>query len=148
MIGDTGQLDRGGGEGDRRELGEGAGDYIKKNRKKFVTCSEFFRILVYRKQRSWRGKKIKRMKTYTITLKGTKKNNTQDITVEVLGNNKSQAFNWAYNFFEKGEMTAPFFAKGLNRKSGGTLAFIPTANELMHLKGKYKVHHTSLKVKK
>ena len=30
MIGDTGQLDRGGGEGDRRELGEGAGDYIKK----------------------------------------------------------------------------------------------------------------------
>lgn len=86
------------------------------------------------------------MKKYILNLKGTKKNSTQDLTVEVFGDNKGQAFNWAYRFFEKGEFTDPYFAAGVNRQSGGTLEFIPSANELRHLAGKYFCPRTALKV--
>lgn len=72
------------------------------------------------------------MKTYSLKLKGTKKNNTQDVTVKVLGNNKSQAFNFAYQYFEKGE-SHPNVAD-----------FIPSLAEFTDLKGKYFVPRTAL----
>jgi len=85
------------------------------------------------------------MKTYTITLKGTKKNNTQDITVEVLSNNIPQAFNWLYTFFEKGEFRQDY--KG-NDGIYSIEKFIPNAKELIHLKGLYFVPKSGISQKK
>lgn len=87
------------------------------------------------------------MKTYILTLKGTKKAKTQDMKVSVFGDNKQQAFNWAYKFFQLGEFVEPYFAKGLNKMSGGTAEFIPESINLMGVKGKYKVNHSNLKFK-
>lgn len=92
-------------------------------------------------------KKLRNMKTYTLKLKGTKKNKTSDLTVEILGDNKNQALAWAYYFFEKGEFTEPYFASGANRMCGGTADFIPGVEKLMDLKGKYFVPRTSIKCK-
>lgn len=66
------------------------------------------------------------MKTYTITLKGTKKNNTKDLKTNIEANNKSQAFNIAYLFFEKGEENY-------------------LLSDLNYAKGNYKVYRTSVK---
>jgi len=86
------------------------------------------------------------MKTYQLRLKGTKKNNTNDLTIIIRGDNKAQAFTWAYWFFEKGEFTHPYFASGINRMSGGTLEFIPEADKMMHLAGKFFVPRTAIRV--
>ena len=84
------------------------------------------------------------MKSYKLNLKGTKKNNTTDVVINVYGENKSQAFNWAYNFFQKGEFVEPYFAKGLNRMCGGTVEFIPESKNIMDLRGKYFVPRSSV----
>lgn len=84
------------------------------------------------------------MRTYLLKLKGTKKNNTQDISVHVYGDNKGQAFNYAYSFFEKGEFQEPYFAEGINRQSGGTAEFIPKYRDFENVKGKYFVPKTAL----
>ncbi len=86
------------------------------------------------------------MKSYKLKLKGTNKNNTKDLDVIILGNNKSQAFSWAYNFFQKGRFVEPYFANGINEQCGGTLEFIPNANELKELKGKYFCPMSAIKL--
>ena len=83
------------------------------------------------------------MKSYTLKLKGTKKNNTLDLTVTIYGENKSQAFCWAYEFFQKGIFREPYFAIGTNKMCGGTTEFIPNAKQLMKLAGKYFVPKSS-----
>lgn len=72
------------------------------------------------------------MKTYTLKLKGTKKNNTSDLEVELKAENKAQAFNFAYMFFEKGETVIK------------TDLFIPKAKKLKHLSGKYFVPRSAV----
>lgn len=84
------------------------------------------------------------MKQYQLKLKGTKKQSTPDLTLTIFGDNKSQAFNWAWQFFQKGEFKEPFFASGLNKMCGGTVEFIPNARELMNLAGKYFVPTTAV----
>lgn len=82
------------------------------------------------------------MKTYTLKLKGTKKHGTKDLTVTIIAKNKSQAFNFAYLFFEKGEYssTTEWFSRfGLCR----VIDFIPDAVNLDKYRGKYKVYHSS-----
>lgn len=82
------------------------------------------------------------MKEYRLKLKGTKKHGTNDITVIVRGENKGQAFSFAYNFFETGEYssTTEWQAKsGLCR----VIDFIPDAKNLDNLRGKYKVYYSS-----
>jgi hypothetical protein len=82
------------------------------------------------------------MTTYTLKLKGTKKNNTDTISVTILANNKSQAFNMAYVFFQKGETNTIF-----GRKETGLTTFndwIIGANDLVHLAGKYKVYMSQI----
>lgn len=82
------------------------------------------------------------MKEYRLKLKGTKKHGTNDITVVVRGNNKSQAFSFAYNFFEKGEYnyaTEWVSVFGLCR----VIDFIPDAVNLDKYRGKYKVYRSS-----
>lgn len=44
------------------------------------------------------------MNQYILNLKGTKKNNTEDIQVMMNCKNKYQAFCLAYDFFVKGEI--------------------------------------------
>ncbi len=83
------------------------------------------------------------MKTYNLTLNGTKKNNTQTITVEIFGVNKSQAFNMAYTFFEKGEINNIFGGKETGLST--IHQWIPQAANLISLAGKYKVQMTKLK---
>jgi hypothetical protein len=83
------------------------------------------------------------MKTYTLKLKGTKKNNTPDLTVTIKGENKGQAFNWAYKFFECAEFVKPYYATGLKKMCEGTAFFVPESENMMHLAGKYKVHRSS-----
>jgi hypothetical protein len=82
------------------------------------------------------------MKTYTLKLNGTKKNNTETITVEILANNKSQAFNMAYTFFQKGEINNIY-----GRKETGLSTihqWIPKAAQLVHLAGKYTVQMSKI----
>jgi hypothetical protein len=74
------------------------------------------------------------MKSYTLNLKGTKKNNTSDVIITIYGENKSQAFNWAYLFFQKGEETQ----KMAN--------YIPQLNTLNCYKGKYFVPRSAVKI--
>jgi len=91
--------------------------------------------LIYQKQIT--------MKTYTLKLKGTKKNQTQDLTIEIYGVNKSHAFNWAWDFFEKGRFMEPYFATGI-KEITGTERFIPNASNMMDLAGKYNVPRTAV----
>jgi hypothetical protein len=83
------------------------------------------------------------MKTYTLKLKGTKKNQTHDLTIKIYGDNKSHAFAWAFDFFEKGIFMEPYFAEGV-KKITGTEKFIPNASDIIHLAGKYNVPYTSV----
>lgn len=85
------------------------------------------------------------MKTYTLRLKGTKKNNTPDMEVKIFGDNKSQAFNYAYRFFELGEFISPYSANGLGLEVPGTAGHIEGVSKMMHLAGKYKVSIYSIK---
>lgn len=82
------------------------------------------------------------MKTYTLTLKGTKKNNTKDLEVKINAENKSQAFNFAYLFFETAE-----YDKTTNSVKGNWVItdFIPSASFFNDYRGKYKVYRTSVK---
>lgn len=82
------------------------------------------------------------MKNYSLKLKGTKKQGTSDLRIEIKADNKQQAYSWAYYFFEKGEFREPFQAK--DGWSEGTIEFIPQAKEMMHLAGKYKVPKSAL----
>ncbi|MFA5158628.1 MAG: hypothetical protein WC451_05600 [Patescibacteria group bacterium] len=82
------------------------------------------------------------IKTYTLKLKGTKGNNTPDITVILKCNNKSQAFNFAYDFFEKGETNIVY---GTIKKGLSTIhRWMPDAENLKKYAGKYKVYKTSI----
>lgn len=83
------------------------------------------------------------MKTYNVTLKGTKKNNTETITVKILAGNKPHAFNLAYGFFQKGEVNAVFGNAQLGFSTYSDYIF--GANELSHLAGKYHVHMSQVK---
>ena len=82
------------------------------------------------------------MKTYTLTLKGTKKNNTETISVKIISNNKNQAFNFAYMFFEKGKTDTVFGSK--ETKLSTFNDWIIGANNMVHLAGKYKVHMSQI----
>ena len=83
------------------------------------------------------------MKNYTLTLKGTKKNNTPDLEVEIKAVNKGQAFSMAFYFFEKGEYnSSTAFPKGK------LTDFIPEAKNLDLYVGKYFVPSTAIKVVK
>ena len=84
------------------------------------------------------------MKSYKLKLKGTKKHGTEDLTMVIKGENKSQAFTWAYQFFQQGEFKEPYYAAGIKRMSGGTEEFIPGAKSMMRLAGKYKVPRTAV----
>lgn len=82
------------------------------------------------------------MKTYEIRLKGTKKSNTEDITIIMNADSKSQAFNLAYGFFEKGETNTVF---GTPERGLATIhKWLPNADDLKKYAGKYKVHSTSV----
>ena len=82
------------------------------------------------------------MSTYTITLKGTKKNNTSDIVVVMHADNKVQCFNLAYTFFEKGDTDVVYGRKATGLRT--IHAFMPDADQLRKYAGKYKVTHTSI----
>lgn len=79
------------------------------------------------------------MKSYILKLKGTKKNNTSDLEVEVKGDNKGQAFNFAYGFFQSGEY---------NSSSANIDPWIPKAKKLSKLSGKYFVPRSAIQIKK
>lgn len=81
------------------------------------------------------------MKTYTVKLKGTKKNNTPDLEVKVIAETKSQAFNFAYGFFQTGE-----FDKNTNSIEGNWVItdFIPSASHFNDFRGKYFVPRTAV----
>lgn len=83
-----------------------------------------------------------KMKTYTIKLTGTKKNNTSDLTVTINADSKSQAFNFAYGFFEKGETNTVFGT--LERGLSTIHRWMPDAENLKKYAGKYKVYRTSV----
>jgi len=74
------------------------------------------------------------MKNYTLHLKGTKKNSTHDLFITIYAENKLQAFNWAYLFFQKGEETA------------NMANFIPQLKTMSNFKGKYFVPRSSIKL--
>jgi hypothetical protein len=83
------------------------------------------------------------MKTYKLILRGTKKNNTPDLEVELKGDSKSQAFNFAYAFFQTGEYnssTAKYHWKLTD--------FIPDAANLDQYVGKYFVPRSAVQVVK
>jgi hypothetical protein len=82
------------------------------------------------------------MKTYTLILKGTKKNNTETISVKILSKNKTQAFNFAYKFFEKGETNTIYGRKEVGFTTPND--WIVGANDMFHLAGKYKVHMSQI----
>ena len=84
------------------------------------------------------------MKTYTAHLKGTQKNSTYTIHVKINANNKGQAFNMAYHFFEKGETDTIFGTPATGLSTIGD--WIPGAENMKHLAGKYKVHNTSISI--
>ncbi len=82
------------------------------------------------------------MKSYIVKLKGTKKNNTQDIEVVMNCDNKGQCFSLAYGFFEKGETNTVF---GTQERGLSTIhRWLPNAEELKQFAGKYKVFTTSI----
>lgn len=82
------------------------------------------------------------MKQYILNLKGTKKNNTEDIQVIMNCNNKHQAFNLAYEFFEKGKTNTIY---GSEKTGLFTIhKFIPNADELRNVAGKYKVYKSAI----
>lgn len=86
------------------------------------------------------------MKSYTVTLKGTQKNNTQDITFEMLCESKTQCFNLAYTFFEKGETNTIY---GTKERGLSTIhRWLPNAEDMKRFAGKYKVYSTSIKCNK
>lgn len=82
------------------------------------------------------------MKNYIVKLKGTKKNNTQDIVVKMQCSNKSQCFNLAYTFFEKGETNNVYGT--LERGLSTIHRWMPNAEELKQFAGKYKVYSSSI----
>lgn len=82
------------------------------------------------------------MKNYLVKLKGTKKNNTQDIEVKMNCDNKGQCFNLAYAFFEKGETNTVY---GTKERGLSTIhRWMPNAEEMKKFAGKYKVNSTSV----
>ena len=82
------------------------------------------------------------MKTYTVNLKGTKKNNTKDISVKMICDSKMQAYNLAYMFFQKGEQNTVF---GTEEKGLSTIhRWMPDAEKLRQFAGKYKVFTSSV----
>lgn len=84
------------------------------------------------------------MNTYKLNLKGTKKTNTQDINVLINANNKGQAFNLAYAFFQEGRTEQVY---GNDVTGFKTIEYwMPSANDLKHLARKYKVYYTSVEV--
>ena len=85
------------------------------------------------------------MNQYILNLKGTKKNNTEDIQVMMNCRNKYQAFNLAYEFFQKGKTDTIYRTE---KKGFCTInKFIPNADDLRQFVGKYKVYQSSIKVK-
>lgn len=82
------------------------------------------------------------MKSYELKLKGTKKNGTADLTVVMNCENKSQAFNLAYDFFQKCRTDVVYGreAVGFNAIS----KWMPDAENLKKYAGKYKVYSTSI----
>ena len=86
------------------------------------------------------------MNTYKLNLKGTKKTNTQDIQVFINANNKGQAFNLAYAFFQKGRTEQVY---GNDVTGLKTIEYwMPNAKELRPLAGRYIVYQTSIEVVK
>ena len=82
------------------------------------------------------------MKKYTISLKGTKKQNTQDITATIICDNKSQAFNLAYEFFQKGDTNVIY---GTTEKGLSTIhRWLVDAENMKKYAGKYNVYSTSI----
>lgn len=82
------------------------------------------------------------MKAYTLKLKGTKKNNTNDINMIIFGVRKSQAFNMAYTFFQKGDANVVY---GTKETGLSTIhQWIPEIEKYRHLAGKYNVYRTSI----
>lgn len=71
------------------------------------------------------------MKTYQLHLKGTKIRKSTDATIELKAINKSQAFNIAYYFFEKGT-ELPFMSEFFDVKA------------VQELKGRYRIGQSSV----
>lgn len=86
------------------------------------------------------------MKTYIVELKGTKKNNTENISVVMNCDNKNQAFNLAYCFFKKGETNTVYGT--LERGLCTIHRWIPNAEEMRKFAGKYEVRLSSVKISK
>lgn len=83
------------------------------------------------------------MNAYRINLKGTKKDKTGDISLIINCDNKSQAFNFAYEFFELGETNTVY---GTKETGLSTIhRWMPNAEEMKKYAGKYKVFHSSIK---
>lgn len=82
------------------------------------------------------------MRNYRITLKGTKKRNTTDLTVTIQSDNKSQAFNFLYQFFELGETNVVYGSK--ERGFATIHKWLINADELKQFGGKYKVPKSAL----
>ena len=72
------------------------------------------------------------MKTYTLTLKGTKSRGTRNITTSVIAENKNQAYNFACIYFEFGSLP----------ENLGT--YIPDFANFKDAKGKYFVPRSAL----
>lgn len=83
------------------------------------------------------------MKKYQINLKGSKKNNTNDLSLIMLCSNKSQAFNLAYRFFQVGDTNVVY---GTEKTGLSTIhQWMPNAEEMKKYAGKYNVFSTSIK---
>lgn len=82
------------------------------------------------------------MKTYELRLKGTKKNNTKDLSVIMHCENKGQAIALAFNFFEKGQTETVYGREstGFNKIS----KWMPESENLKQYAGLYKVYTTSV----
>jgi hypothetical protein len=82
------------------------------------------------------------MKTYELRLKGTKKNNTKDLSVIMHCENKNQAYSLAFYFFEKGQTNTIY-----GREATGFTTihkWMPDAENLKRYAGLYKVYNTSV----
>lgn len=82
-------------------------------------------------------------KVYSVKLRGTKKQGTEDIVVHFTNcRSKRSVFNFAYYFFEEGDVNK-IYGNDINGKSDIS-HWLVDAEKLKHLAGKYKVHYTSI----
>ena len=82
------------------------------------------------------------MKNYLLKLKGSKKNNTQDLEIIMVCENKRQCIGLAWQFFQQGEIDVVYGSKETGLAT--IHKWLPNADGFRHLAGKYKVCDNSV----